>query len=128
MNRTMIYTFAGALVAALLTSTAYANPIDKGSLGQYERQGRFVKPVLTPAARTTVRERAASLTNGGSTVIDKGALGKYERQGRFLRPVIESVQNNWATGDMAENHRTVMHVHGLDGKEHRNVKLGLPIR
>ena len=123
MKHSLIYTIAGAFVATLLTTTAFAGTtIDKGPLGQYERQGRFVKPVMTPAAHTEVRVQTAALVNDGQVTIDKGALGSYERKGRFLRPVIEFGGNSWTSGAMTENQGGVKHVHGLNGKEHKNVK------
>jgi len=123
MKQSLIYTIAGAFVATLLTATAFADTtIDKGPLGKYERQGRFVKPVMTPAAHTISQVQTAALVNDGRVTIDKGALGTYERKGRFLRPVIEFGGNSWTSRATTENQRGVKHVHGLNGKEHKNVK------
>ncbi len=129
MKQSLIYTIAGAFVATLLTTTAFAGTtIDKGVLGKYERQGRFVKPVMTPSAHTVSQFQTAALVNDGHVMLDKGALGKYERQGRIVRPVVEFGGNNWTSGAMTRGQGGVKHVHGLNGKEHRNVKLGLPNR
>ena len=123
MKQSLIYTIAGAFVATLLTATAFAGTtIDKGPLGKYERQGRFVKPVVTPAAHTVSQVQTAALVNDGHVMIDKGALGTYERKGRFVRPVVEFGGNNWTSGAMTGNQGGVKHVHGLNGKEHKIVK------
>lgn len=117
MKKSLILTIAGALAIATLGSTAFAeNTIDKGELGKYVRQGRFVKPVLTPSPRTeAVAPRAQR-----STIIDKGDLGKYERKGRFLKPVLEVGPQGWST-NAARPASTVTHVSGLNGKEHKNI-------
>ena len=123
MKRLLIYAFAVTLVATLLTSTANAgNAVDKGALGKYERQGRFVKPVLTSATRSKSQARAESLVNEGRVIIDKGELGKYERQGRFVKPIVEIGQNSWPNRGRKMDQGGVKHVHGLNGKEHKNVK------
>lgn len=123
MKHSLIYTIAGAFVATLLTASAFAGTIiDKGPLGQYERQGRFVKPVMTPAAHTETRVQTVALVNNGQVMIDKEALGMYERKGRFVRPVVEFGGNNWTSGAMTGSQGGVKHVHGLNGKEHKNVK------
>ena len=123
MKHLLIYAFAVTLTATLLTSTASAgNTIDKGALGKYERQGRFVKPILTSTARSNSQARTESLVNNGRVIIDKGELGKYERQGRFVKPIVEIGQNSWSNRGRKMDHGGVKHVHGLNGKEHKNVK------
>ncbi|MBL7649475.1 MAG: hypothetical protein JNK74_25135 [Candidatus Hydrogenedentes bacterium] len=117
MKKSLILTIASALTIATLGSAAYAeNTIDKGDLGKYVRQGRFVKPVLTSSLRT---EAVAGQTQR-SAVIDKGDLGSYERTGRFLKPVLEVGHQGWSA-DAAVPVSNVAHKHGLDGKEHRNI-------
>jgi hypothetical protein len=117
MKKSLILTIAGALAIATLGTTAFAeNTIDKGELGKYVRQGRFVKPVLTPSPRT---EAVAPRTQS-SAILDKGDLGKYERKGRFLKPVLEVGPQGWSA-DAATPASTVTHKHGLDGKEHKNI-------
>jgi hypothetical protein len=117
MKKSLLLTIASALAIATLGSTAFAeNTIDKGDLGKYVRQGRFVKPVLTPSPRTEVVAPQAQR----STLIDKGDLGTYERKGRFLKPVLQVGHQGWSAG-AAVSASTVAHEHGLDGKEHKNI-------
>ena len=79
----------GGLAAALLAPTVAAgNTIDKGRLGKYERQGRFVRPIMTPVPRLNTGVQADCFNEEGRAIIDKGALGKYERKGRFMKPVL----------------------------------------
>ncbi len=117
MKKSLLLTIASALAIATLGSSAFAeNTIDKGELGKYVRQGRFVKPVRTPSPRTeAVAPRAQR-----SEVIDKGDLGTYERTGRFLQPVLEVGHQGWSA-DTASPASTVTHEHGLNGKEHKNI-------
>jgi hypothetical protein len=124
MKHTLSIVIATTLIASVLTATAaFAdNIVDKGPLGKYERQGRFLKPIMNPAPRVESTNHAMVSTNDGSVTIDKGAVAKYERQGRFVRPVVTDVQNSWASGAVAEKSGGVKHVHGLNGKEHKNVK------
>ena len=117
MKKSLILSAVGALALASLTSMTYAeNTIDKGELGKYVRQGRFVKPVLAPSPRT---EAVAPRTQR-SAVVDKGDLGKYERTGRFLKPVLEVGHQGWSA-DAVSPASTVTHDHGLNGKEHKNM-------
>ena len=117
MKKSLILTIAGALAIATLGTTAFAETtIDKGELGKYERQGRFVKPVLTSSPRNeSVSSRAQT-----SAVIDKGDIGKYERKGQFLKPVLEVGHQGWSA-DAARPAGSVTHEHGLNGKEHKNI-------
>ncbi len=120
MKHSLTYTIAGALVATLLTSTAFANNIvDKGSLGKYERKGQFLKPILSPPARTVSGSQSA-LVHDGNVIIDKGELGIYERHGRFVRPIVEDVQNSWSSGTTTK--------YFPEEKTPRKVRLGLPRR
>lgn len=120
MKHTLTYTLAGALVAALLTSTAFAgNIVDKGALGKYERQGRFLRPIMSPPARTTPQDQTP-LVNDGIVIIDKGELGSYERQGRFVRPVVDEVHNTWTSSSKVRYFPVE--------KPHAKVRLGLPHR
>jgi hypothetical protein len=117
MKKSLILTIASAIAIATLGSTAFAeNTIDKGELGKYVRQGRFVKPLLTPSPRTEAVAPQAQST----AVIDKGDLGKYERTGRFLKPVLEVGHQGWSV-DAVSPASTVTHDHGLNGKEHKNM-------
>jgi hypothetical protein len=73
-----------ALIAGtvLSTTTAFAGTvIDKGDLGKYERQGRFVHRIATPAARPS---NGTAVKDAGQVTYDKGELGTYERSGRFV--------------------------------------------
>ncbi len=120
MKHSLTYTIAGALVAALLTSTAFADTIvNKGALGKYERKGQFLKPIMSPPART-VGGTQTDLVHNGSVVIDKGELGTYERQGRFVRPIVEDVQNSWSSGSTSK--------YFPEKKSPSKVRLGLPRR
>lgn len=123
MKRSLHYTIAGALVATVLSATAFASPtiIDKGSLGSYERQGRFVRPIMTPPARSDAQARVLRAAEEGRVIIDKGALGKYERVGRIVRPILENVKNEWPNRGRRFDTGGVEHIHGLNGKEHKNV-------
>ncbi len=117
MKKSLILTIASALAIATLGSTAFAEgTIDKGQLGRYVRQGRFVKPVLTPSTRT----EAVAPQAQRSVIVDKGDLGTYERKGRFLKPVLEVGHQGWSA-DAASPASTVTHEHGLNGKEHKNM-------
>lgn len=117
MKKSLLFGAIGAIAIATLGNVAFAETtIDKGDLGKYVRQGRFVKPVLTPSPRT---EGSASLASADAT-IDKGELGKYKRAGRFLKPVLEVGPQGWAS-DEAIAASTVTHDHGLNGKEHKNI-------
>ena len=122
MKKSLILTVAGSLAIAILGSTAYADTsLDKGALGKYERQGRFLKPVLTSAPRVQGVDPQASVRTDGNLIVDKGDLGKYERQGRFLRPVLEVGPQGWAVAESASPAGGVVHEHGLNGKEHKNI-------
>lgn len=117
MKKSLILTIAGAVTIATLGTTAFAeNTIDKGELGKYVRQGRFVKPVLTSSPRT----EANSVRDQAKAIVDKGDLGKYERQGRFLKPVLDVGLQGWSKGDVAPT-SSVVHKTGINGKEHRNI-------
>ena len=124
MKHTLSFAIATTLIASVLTATAtFADSIvDKGPLGKYERQGRFLKPVMNPAPRVESTNHAKVSTNDGIVTIDKGAVATYERQGRFVRPVVTDIQNPWANGAATESKGGVKHGHGLNGKEHKNVK------
>ncbi len=123
MKHFMTYAFAGALVATLLTASASAgSTVDKGALGKYERQGRFLKPIMAPTPRSGGDARVVLPLSEGRVIIDKGALGKYERKGRFVKPIVEKVQNNWPNRGRRMEESGVKHMHGLNGKEHRIVK------
>ena len=82
MKHSLTYTIAGALVAALLTSTAFADTIvNKGALGKYERKGQFLKPIMSPPARTVggsylFGRSASSFGNLTATVSALAACGK----------------------------------------------------
>ncbi|MBL7649474.1 MAG: hypothetical protein JNK74_25130 [Candidatus Hydrogenedentes bacterium] len=116
MKKSLILTFAGALALATLGTTAFAETtIDKGDLGTYVRQGRFVKPILTTSTRT----EAIATPDESKALINKGDLGTYERKGRFLKPVLNVGLQGWSA-DTPEATSTVMHEHGLNGKEHKN--------
>lgn len=129
MKKTRKHAITTALVTALLASNAIAGTtIDKGSLGKYERQGRFVKPIFSPVARGNDRARPAALETQGRVLVDKGERGRYERKGPFLRPIVENVQNNWTGKGRVLPEGSIRHMHGLNGKSHQNVKLGLPNR
>ena len=120
MQHTLTYTIAGALVASLLASAAFAgNIVDKGSLGKYERQGRFLKPIMSPPARPASQVQTP-LVNEGIVIIDKGELGSYERRGRFVRPVVDEVHNTWASS-------TKVRYFPME-KPQAKVRLGLPHR
>lgn len=121
MKKSLILTIAGAVAIATLGSTAFAeNTIDKGELGKYVRQGRFVKPVLTASPRGDSNSHMASVDIGTRPIIDKGDLGKYERHGRTLRAVREIEPSNRAVAKVTSPAGGVRHEHGLNGKEHKN--------
>ena len=121
MKKSLILTIAGALAIATLGTTAFAETtIDKGELGKYVRQGRFVKPVLTASPRSDSNAVMASVRIGTRPIIDKGDLGKYERHGRTLRAIREVGPSNWAVAEVASPAGGVKHDHGLNGKEHKN--------
>jgi hypothetical protein len=120
MRHIQQFTIIGALVAALLSSTAFAgNIVDKGALGKYERQGRFLKPIMKVPARTSSRLQATP-ANEGTVLIEKGELGSYQRHGRFVRPVIDDVQNSWTNS-------TRPRYFPIE-KPRTKVRLGLPHR
>jgi hypothetical protein len=123
MKKSLILTVAGAVAMVTLGSTAYAeNTIDKGELGKYVRQGRFVKPVLTASPRgdSNTNSHMASVDIGTRPIIDKGDLGKYERHGRTLRAVREVEPTNRTAAEAVSPAGGVKHEHGLNGKEHKN--------
>jgi len=124
MKHFLHYTIAGALFATILNTTAFASSttIEKGSMGMYERQGRFVRPIMTPPTRSDASVRVSMSSSEGKVIIDKGALGKYKRFGRFVRPIIEEVSNEWPNRGRRVNPGGVVHIHGLNGKEHKNVR------
>ncbi len=117
MKKSLILTIAGALAIATLGSTVFAeNTIDKGELGKYIRQGRFVKPVLTPSPRT----EAPTVHRVGKATVDKGDLGKYERKGPLLKPVLEVGHQGWSNGRVAPD-TGVKNAHRLNGKAYTNI-------
>ena len=121
MKKSLTLTIAGALAIATLGTTAFAGTIiDKGDLGKYVRQGRFVKPVLTASPRGDANAEMASVQIGTRPIIDKGDLGKYERHGRTLRAVRDIAPANRAVAEVASPAGGVTHDHGLNGKEHKN--------
>ena len=123
MKRFLYCAFFGVLAAAIVSTSAFAGTtIDKGDLGKYERQGRFVKPVLSPIATQTTNENDFTHGSKSKVIVDKGERGKYERQGRFLRPVITGFRNSWSGSKKSEPKMGIQHQHGLNGKEHKNVK------
>jgi hypothetical protein len=81
-----ILTVAATLMIAMATSSAYAGPvIDKGDLGKYERDGKFLRPILSAPPRSTETSPANAHPSATRFVIDKGDLGRYERIGKHLR-------------------------------------------
>lgn len=122
MNKTLILTLAGALVATFAASAAFASPIiDKGDLGKYERKGRFVVPILNPAPRNHSSSRSVLAREEGRVIIDKGELGRYEREGRFVRRIMDTPPRKWSNGSSGAAESGVQHEHGLGGKGHSNL-------
>jgi len=121
MYKSLILTTTALTIAFVGASAHAGTTVDKGDLGKYERQGRFLKPVLTVAPRNVSADQKAAARDDGRNVVDKGDLGKYERRGQFLRPVLEvGVQGRANAGRVAAA-SSVTHEHGLNGKEHRNI-------
>jgi hypothetical protein len=118
MKKSLILTIAGAVAIATLGTTAFAeNTIDKGELGKYVRQGRFVKPVLTPSPRT----EAPAIHAKDKAFVDKGDLGKYERQGRLLKPVLTPSPRSNAPAPRVAPAPNVTNDHRLNGKLRTNI-------
>lgn len=118
MKKSLLYTAAGMLAIGMLASAAQADTlIDKGALGKYERQGRFVKPLQTPTPRSESTVPAADT----AVLVDKGDLGTYIRHGRFLRPVLHVGLQGWASAEGVVPASSVTHEHGINGKEHKNI-------
>ena len=121
MNKTLTLSIATALAMAVFSTTAFAGPIiDKGDLGKYERQGRFVKRIVTPEPRAAAPQVAA-VADDDQADINKGELGKYERHGRFVKRIANVVPRNWEQKGGYFQEAAVMHDHGINSKEHKNV-------
>lgn len=122
MRKHWMLGIVGALAFALLSSTAFAGTIiDKGSLGTYERHGRFVKRIMTPASASDSVAQTVPV-RGAKVNIDKGTLGKYERHGRFVRRQMDVPARNAARGNVLEKKPGIRHEHGIGDREHKNVR------
>lgn len=117
MKKSLLLSAIGAIAITTFGTTTFAeNTIDKGDLGKYVREGRFVKPILTPSPRTDAIAPQADKV----ATVNKGDLGTYERKGRFLKPVLEVGVQGWSSADVSAT-SSVTHVHGLNAKEHKNI-------
>lgn len=122
MKKSLILTAAAAITLAGIGFPTYAqNTIEKGQLGSYVREGRFVKPVITASPRGESGTESISVQTGPQADVDKGALGKYERHGRVLRAIRVIEPANRADLSVAAKSPTVTHDHGLNNKEHKNI-------
>ena len=86
---------ASCLIAALflVSGTAFAGvTYDKGDLGKYVRESRFVHRVPTVAAAPHSSTEVATSPKQ-SNIVDKGVLGKYVRKGRFMFRISTNVPN-----------------------------------
>lgn len=104
--------------ATLLGSAADAKPIiDKGALGKYERDGRFLHRVYAGSSRTMSPATVHADTNAANGVrYDKGALGTWMRDGRRVTRIYESDEKA-TTGTSQSKKRTfrtvdhIKHIH-----------------
>ena len=118
MKKSLIFAAVGMLAFAMFGTLAHAGSANNdGSPAKYERHGRFLKPIQTPAPRSEAAAAAVST----SVIVDKGDLGKYERHGRVLRPITEIGLQGWSNGDASAPTSGVTHDHGVNGKEHKNM-------
>lgn len=118
MKKSLIFAAAGMLTFAMFGTLAHAESTnDKGSAAKYERHGRFMTAIQTPAPRS----EAAAPATSKPAIVDKGDLGKYERQGRILRPITEVGLQGWSRGEASAPAGGVTHDHGINGKEHKNM-------
>lgn len=117
MKKQFVTTTLAGLALAVLASTASAGTIiDKGDLGKYEREGRFVRPLLAPAYTKDVASSPAAAWNDGQVIVDKGTLGKYERRGTRLYRVMHPAPRG-ESGGVAAPAGSRGHKHGaLRGK------------
>ena len=96
-----------AIALMLSTATAFAGNV------QYERHGRFLKRVVNV-------EREAPMAQRTVTAAEQKAEGQYYRQGRFLKRTGMGGQRGIIKREVAQG--GVRHVHGLNGKSHKNVR------
>ena len=78
--------------------------------------------MLTASPRGDSDLEMASVKPGTHPVVDKGELGQYERHGRTLRAVRDIGPANRGEARVANASSSVKHDHGLNNKEHKNVR------
>jgi hypothetical protein len=84
----------GILAIALFGSIAEAKPIiDKGDLGKYQRDGKFLRQILTsPSDAGSAGQSAVTSTTRGVRY-DKGERGSWVRDSRRVTKVYEGESN-----------------------------------
>lgn len=122
MKKSLTLTFTCAIALATLGFAYADDTVDKGDLGKYTREGRFLKPVLTATPQADASSGMAPARIGTHATINKGELGTYVRHGRTLRAVrdIEPARRN--TESVATASSGVAHDHGVNHKEHKNTR------
>jgi len=111
----------GILAIALFGSIAEAKPIiDKGDLGKYQRDGKFLRRILSSPsdAGSTGQNAVPSSTRG--IRYDKGELGTWVRDGRRVSKEVRGVSGHCSSRQgFQEPHYMVVdhikHIHRFPG-------------
>ncbi|MCC6487364.1 MAG: hypothetical protein IT364_07675 [Candidatus Hydrogenedentes bacterium] len=85
----------GIFAIALFGSIAEAKPIiDKGDLGKYERDGKFLRRILTSPSEVGSPGQSAVTSTAREVRYDKGELGTWVRDGRRVSKEVKGVSGH----------------------------------